>query len=334
MAVERYRFAPGLVLEVRGNRGVVRHFHSEYGSVAVEPAGRVPVEVEFTAAAHSAGWIAVRGGHKTVRWEVAVAELDGESIRASIRLGGRPRTFALSLVQGYFVEPLLSVAAAHRGYVLLPSAALEEDGGALLLMGRSRSGKSSLSVRGLVGGRRVLGDDQVLLDVTGRCWPFPRRLRFYPDLARTAPGAYARLPRASRAALRLRRLGELLSGGYVRPPVRVRSDELGAGPGHDPLAVSRVVVIERAAGLERFRSAEIDSRSAVAQANELLEEQRAKLRSGAEAWAEALDRTAEREALTLRQALADVPVERLSVPAHWDAVRALAALAERLRLPG
>ena len=140
-------------------------------------------------------------GYRSLRWRVALDPLGDGPLRATIDLRGAPRSFGLSLLQGYVVEPLLGLLAPAAGHVLLPAAAVASEGGTLLLIGRSRSGKSSLVARAAAAGTAVLGDDHVLVGQDG-CRAFPRRLRLYPDVAETAPAALASLPARTRALLR------------------------------------------------------------------------------------------------------------------------------------
>jgi hypothetical protein len=328
----RYEFSPGLALAVDGSRAVLAHFDAEYGVASAAVSGPVDVEVRFEPPPSNGPATILEGGHKTVRWHVGLAPPENEPLRAWIRLGGRPRSFGLSLVQGYFVEPLVSVAAAHRGYVLLPAAAFVDDGSALILMGRSRSGKSTLAALALAVGRRVLGDDQVLLEEPRRCRAFPRRLRLYPDLRRTAPRAYAALTSRSRHGLNVRRAGEAVSRGYVRPPIRVQATELGlAAP--SPFPIGRVVLLERGGPGRELSVERLDTGAVVEAGAALLAEQRSELRAAAdENWGRALAAVTEREATTFRRLLDGVRAERITLPAAWDSARAIAALAERFRL--
>jgi hypothetical protein len=329
----RYEFAPGLALSVEGRRAVFRHFDAEYGAAdSAAASAAADVEIRFGAPASNGSQVVLRGGHKSVRWNVRLAPPESEPLRASIRLAGRPRSFALSLVQGYVVEPLVSVAAARRGRVLLPAAAFSDDGRALILMGRSRSGKSSLAVLALSAGRMLLGDDQVMLEEPRHCRPFPRRLRLYPDVRRTAPAAHAALSSRRRRGLDVRRAAEVISRGYVRPPIRVQATELGLAA-RSPLRISRVVLVERGGSARDVAVGSLESSAVVEAGVALLAEQRAKLRAAAdESWNRALAAAAEAEAVILREVLEGVPAERLSLPAAWDAAQAIGALAERFRL--
>src|SRR6185503_16326284 len=231
------------------------------------------------------------------------------------------------------LEPALSVAAARAGHVLLPAAALSADGGAVVVLGRSRSGKSSAMTLALAAGREVLGDDQVLLSGFGACRAFPRRLRLYPDLRETAPQAYDRLPGAERRALAARRAARALSRGWVAPSLAVRATAMGPGAPTGPLPVSRLVAVERTGDVDEPQSAPLDVEEAVALALTVLDEQRARLREAAgPAWGPALDAIREREATLLRSALADAPLERLRLPGDWSAPRGVAALAGALGL--
>ena len=232
------------------------------------------------------------------------------------------------LVQGFYLEPALSVAAARRDFVLLPAAALEEDGSAIVVLGRSRSGKSSVMTLALAAGRRVLGDDQVLLGADGTCRAFPRRLRLYPDLRETAPAAFRALPAAARGALWARAAARALSRGWVAPSLAVPSTALGPGAPEGALPVSRLLLVERVEGVEDVVRGPLDVEAAVGSALAVLDEQRARLAVAAgDAWARALVDTREREADVLRSALAGARLERLRMPAGWPAPRGVAVLA-------
>ena len=61
----------------------------------------------------------------------------------------------LVVLQGYVIEPLLALLAPAANHVLLPAAAIAPNRSAILLIGRSRSGKSSLSARAATGGIAV-----------------------------------------------------------------------------------------------------------------------------------------------------------------------------------
>ena len=325
-----YEFLPELRLRISGRRAVLRHFDAEYAPTVVE-AGRGSGEVQatFGDVAPRSNATSVIGGHKTVRWNVLLSPPDVHPLRVSIALRGRPVGFGLSLVQGYFVEPLLSVAAAGARYVLLPSAAIVGEEGAVLLVGRSRSGKSSVTVRALAAGKAVLGDDQVFLDRSGRSWPFPRRLRFYSDIAETAPDAYRSLAAPTRATLVALGAVRRLTGGFVAPPVRVRPTDLGRATPRAPHALARVVVVERGGTAGELHVTELDVDAAVEQALAILDEQRTTLRGAqSPAWRAALARVRAQEEGVLRAAFRSVRIERVRVPNRWGAPEAIAALAE------
>ena len=332
-APARYSFGAGVDLRLTGDRAAARHFAAEYAGARVQDDGSPPaLDVRFAPA--PPGGPRIDGGHKTARWTVAApAPAGGAPLRATIRLRGRPRVFGLSLVQGYFVEPLLSVAVARAGGVLLPSAAIGEDGGALLIMGGSGTGKSSLSARALAAGRAVLGDDQILLDADGRCRRFPRRMRFYSDLELTAPAAYARLPPALRVQLQARKAVKRMSRGFVAPSLAVSPSQIAAGgETRGPLALRRLVLLERVPDLPALRSEPGDPAAAVAYGLRLLDEQRARLRAGGDpGWGAAWPAIRALEESALTSALGGLNVSRVSVPGSWPAARAIAALAEHLR---
>jgi hypothetical protein len=327
-----YSFAPTLRLGVRGAAVILRHFEAEYGPAAAPDNDDVQVRIDFGEDLQRCGpGLVAGGGHKTVRWRVKLAAPDRDPLAACIRLSGRPRSFGLSLVQGYFVEPLLSIAAARSDLVLLPSAAIAEADGALLIVGRSRTGKSSLSVRAAAAGRAVLGDDQVLVDRAGACRSFPRRLRFYSDLRETASAAHRQLPASARRALAFRLVLRTVTRGYVAPPVRVPVSIFGGSQPREALPLRRIAVLRRAAAVPDLETKELGIEEGVAEAVDILAEQRAVFAGvGGPDWAGALAEAARQERTVLAAAFSGRPIQEISIPREWEAPRAITAIADLL----
>jgi len=329
-----FEFAGELRLRVTGDGAAIRHARREYAPAEVDDSGPVDLAVHFgriggdgaQTTADEPAVSARRGGHKTVRWQVDVGDPAAVPLEARIETSGWPKSFARSLVQGYVIEPLLSVAAARRGIVLLPAAGIVLDDGLVLLLGRSRAGKSTLAARALTAGRDVLGDDQVFIGPDGSAWPFPRSLRFYPDLVRTAPSSYAGLRTQARAGLRLRAVLASLSAGYVRPSLAIDGGELGRRWNPEGRRISRMVLIERDAAGSDLEDASGSTEEAVDWAAELLREQRSRLALlGGSAWMTAIDRAASAERGILQRGLLGLRVDRLAIPGSWDAPTAIAA---------
>jgi hypothetical protein len=324
-----YAFGPAVRLVVDGSASARAHFDREYGPAAA-PAGAADVEADVRLGRGPAGPHAA-GRHKTARWRVALASPQERPLRVAIGVTGGPPSFALSLVQGYYVEPLVAVALARAGFVALPSAAVLRSGGALVIIARSGSGKSSVSVRALAGGARILGDDQVIVAGDGGCWPYRRRLRLYPDIQDTAPEAWRRLRTSTRRTLRLRRAVRRATRGVVAPSLAVSLSELSVPAAAARVPARRLVVIERASEVHVIMEREHDAGWAAREAAEVIAAQRARFAATAgEPWRSALRDTADREAEILRSWLEPLPVTQLRIPRAWDAPRAVAALAERL----
>jgi len=316
---------------VRGDARAVRHFDAEYAEAARGEDGSSPaVEVSFGREREQPAAL-IEGGHKTVRWRVALGGAASSPLTAHVQLRGTPRSFALSLVQGYFVEALIAIAAARAGHVLLPAAALGQAGGALVMLGASGTGKSSLSVRALGAGGSILGDDQILVDRDGNCFRFPRRMRLYSDLRLTAPAVWARLPRPTRRALQARRVVRVLSRGLVAPSLPIAAQVIGDPGSPGPLQAVRFILIERAASVRDLTATAVAADDAVAWGLALLASQRERFAAGVdETWRAALDEVAGLERAILARAFGHAPVERLAVPRAWAAERAIPELAAAL----
>lgn len=328
-AGQRFAFRPELVLEVQGSKSVLAHFAAEYGAAEVKGAlGDPSVRVRFGADEPQPGIGVVDGRYKTVRWRIFLSSPDARVLTASINISGAPTSFGFSLLQGFFVEPLLALAAARVQHVLLPAAAVELDGKAVLVIGRSRSGKSSVCARALAAGRQVLGDDHVLVDEHATIFPFPRRLRLYSDLPITAPKAYRSLTRTQRGALLARKLVRRATRGYIAPPLRVQPADLGGSPA-EPLPLERIVVVEQGDGSE-VRENELDLDSLIPLAMQVLQEQRMALAAANADWRQASNAASADEARLLRAAFVQTPAQRIAIPRGFDAARAVETLADRI----
>jgi hypothetical protein len=324
---------PGIQLDVTGDAPAIRHFRAEYGSegnasrVASPPAAR-RLTVTFVDRLPAD---LPTDGHRSVHWQARLERVGPADLGVEIALRGWPRWFGLSLVQGYLVEPATSLLVAEGGAVLLPAAGIVRDGRVDLLIGRSRSGKSSLSMRALGAGLPILGDDQVHVASDGVITRFPRRLRVYDDLADTAPGVVPRLSSGLRRQLTTRSFVRRLTGGRVRPSLPVDIVEIGGDAAPSPLG--RIGLLRRVDGDEmRVRDASVDD--AVSDSISALSEQRARLaRLLTDNWRAELAATQEEEARTLSLAFGSVPVTAVDVPISSDPGQAVSRLAEALGLP-
>jgi hypothetical protein len=330
-----YVFGPAVRLGVQGSRLARSHFAAEFGA-AVATDDLVEPDLEVTVRPgplpRAPGMtLTGTGGYKTARWQLALSHPDRRPLRAVVGLSGGPASFALSLVQGYVVEPLVAIALARAGCVALPSAGVAVEGGAIILMGRSGSGKSSVCMRLLARGVPVLSDDQIVLDGDGRCWPYPRRPRVYPDLRETASAAWTTLPPQARRALVMRRVVRRLTRGYVAPSLAVSPAALGAVPIGGPLAACRFVVVQRDPAVVQLTARERPANWLLTEARASLVEQRARLVALVDTtWREAIGAALQAELNTLRAVASAVPVTELVLPTHWEAARAIAALDDYL----
>ena len=332
---QRFDVLPRVSLEVSGDDAVLRHYAAEYGTPAASsdgdgtPAVRVRIGRGDDRPRIGDGAGVLEGRHKTVAWHAVVSDPEAHPISATISLRGAPRWFSLSLTQGYLVEPLISVAATDAGGVLLPAAAIVTGAGGVVLLGRSRSGKSSISARAAAAGFGVLGDDQVLVERNGQLTRFPRRLRIYDDLGATAPQAYRRLPARARRALQVRALARLATAGYVRPSLAIAASDLGAAT-VDTAPMARFLVLERTSAVTDIEVQQTGAEAATAVAEAVLGDQRRHLRMLGEAWRQRLRTLAGSETDVLASALKSLAPESILIPDHWPAGVAVDALWDRI----
>jgi hypothetical protein len=331
---------PEVELRLTGDEQAARHFAAEYGRAeasegehARRPSDGGPsARLNLRFARRMSG----EGGedrHKSVSWRGRLLRVGDAELTLEVALKGYPRWFGLSLVQGFVVEPVLSLLAAERGVVLLPAAGIIRQDGVDLLIGQSRTGKSSLSMRALASGIPILGDDQVVVARDGECIRFPRRLRVYDDLSATAPAAFARLTAGERLQLALRRASRMVTGGRIAPSLAVPIERFGA-----PIPLSgrlrRVVLLTRTDAQIDLRAEPAGADMAVARALVALESQRQRLHTViGEEWIDELKRTVDIEAPILGAAFGSVPILAVAVPGGGPSRETVARLSSALGLP-
>jgi hypothetical protein len=329
-----FEIVPGLRLSASGSGADVRTFVREYGpfSAAVGTPGGATLTAEFGAISGSTQNELWTDEHKTVGWTVVLSGAAAPEPRLRISIRGAPASFARSLIQGYVVEPVMSVVAAELGFVQLPAAGIVDAGGLHVLIGRSRAGKSTLAARALAAGDQIIGDDQVLAGASNAWRPFPRRLRFYPDIRDTAPAVWGRLGPGTKALLTARRVVAAASRGFVRPSLGVDIAELGGRWDPRPREAARIVLLERTRDVQSAQLQATDLDEALDWATTILAEQRARLcrHLGAE-WRARVAAAETRERAILTEAMAGVAVERLRLPDDWPAARAIDAAGTALR---
>jgi hypothetical protein len=334
-AADLYRFGPGLTVSIRGERRARAYFRAEYGSAALAESSEIPL-VEAVIGAHvrataeaASGEPELLGAHKLARWRASVPiSPEVDTMRVAVAVRG---PLGLALVQSRVIEPLVSLAAVRAGSVLLPGAGIAQGDRTLLLLGRSRSGKTSLAARALAAGLRVLGDDQVIINADRECLPFPRRLRLYPDLSLTAPAAFAALRPSVRT--RLAALGRVnaLTRGFVAPPVSVSPSAIGADvDGPVGLLIGEVVVVRRAR-VDALTLQHINAEELAAETDDVVMGQRSEIFKvpGVRAAYETL---LAHERAIISCALAAAPARRVLVPDSWTSEQAVGALARELQL--
>jgi hypothetical protein len=330
---ESFVFGNGVSLAIDGPRRALDHFTAEYGPnrQAIE-FHDADVQVHIERPPYEE--LREIGGYKTARWRIAMGSAHEERLTVSIALLSVPASFGLSLVQGYFVEPILEMAFTRRGQLLAPAAGYVIGDSACLLVGASRSGKSSLMVRALGEGIRILGDDQVIISSRATVLSFPRRLRVYADIRNTAFHAYRAFPVRLKIALRGLEALSRSTAGWVTPPVRIQASALGPQPATLELPLRRLYVIDRDEQAVGPRRSAVEAGRLVDEILTLLDRQRERLIPLLvdRPWADLLQRVRSEESVILKQALAEVSAERLVVPSHWKARRAIDHLQHEIGL--
>ena len=127
----------------------------------------------------------LQDGSTYVRWEGVgefVISPDGRRITGRQCDQAHEESF-----QVYLLGQALSYALVNQGFEPLHATAIVINGAAMVLLGNSGLGKSSLAACFLDAGHRLLTDDLLLLRPAGRgvmAYPGPARIKLFPQLAR------------------------------------------------------------------------------------------------------------------------------------------------------
>jgi hypothetical protein len=112
-------------------------------------------------------------------------------------------------------EVHLHVASLAQTRVFIHAGVVEWNGKAILVPGRSQSGKSTLTLEFIKAGAKFYSDEYAVVDSRGRVYPFPRPLQFR-------------------------------EGGGLKEK-RIRAEEVGASTGFKPIRIGLIL-------LTKFRS--------------------------------------------------------------------------------
>jgi hypothetical protein len=172
-----------LALPERGEGGLgqieLRMEQARYFSSAARSLSRQPVSDSFYQSKF------LRNGSTYVRWNGVGEFLISDD---GCRITGRQHDAAQEeSFQVYLLGQALSYALVRRGLEPLHATAIVVNGGAVVLLGSSGFGKSSLAACLLEAGHRLLTDDLLVLQASGgsvMAYPGPARIKLFPQLAR------------------------------------------------------------------------------------------------------------------------------------------------------
>ncbi len=222
-----YRFPPDIGVGIFARReDVLSYFDAEYGRCAHDrlPQARLEVYVGnyrqavTSLASQVSRWLVYERRHKLAKWRMALSGLDEETTRLAFEGRG---VMLLPYLQNFYVEPLLRIKSLQAGYALVHGSSVMKGTKSVLFPAESRVGKTMLTLRQVIRGKAIQGDNCVIVSPKGDTFAFPRRLRIYSDLRRADPIAYGRLPRREKIRLTIAGSIRSLSFGYANPASRL-----------------------------------------------------------------------------------------------------------------
>jgi hypothetical protein len=189
-ALYRY-YVYGITIDSEIELALPKHGHGDLGQIEVRTAPAyhfhqvirdLPLE-QIDGSWYQFGRLQDRSSY--VRWE-GVGEFLISSAGHSIT-GRQFHEAHEESFQIYLLNQAISFALVKRGFEPLHATTVSVNGGAVVLLGESGYGKSSLAACFLDAGHRLLTDDLLILQpsLSGiTAYPGPPRIKLYPKLAR------------------------------------------------------------------------------------------------------------------------------------------------------
>jgi hypothetical protein len=128
--------------------------------------------------------------------------------------------FPLGPAFGTLVRPALQLALAARGASAVHAAAVEVDGGAVIVAGWSESGKTETALALMEDGARFLSDKWTVIGDDGQASAFPIGVGVRRWVIPALPRLGTALPRAARARLGIAGVAERVTRPMRRNPAR------------------------------------------------------------------------------------------------------------------
>jgi hypothetical protein len=221
----------------------------ELRSQTVDALGEIIAGVELQGQSGWHKWAHLNNGSTYVRWN-GLGEFwvsaDGRQI-----LCGRPPRASMESFEVYLLGQALSCALVNQGFEPLHGTAIIDQGEAIVFLGDSKFGKSTLAASFVAAGYPLLTDDLLLLHAKGRnleAYPGPPRLKLFPKTAKRFFGAAAAPVRMN--PVTRKQIIPLTPEQTCSHPVTLRTIYVLAGP--DEMRRQRKVRIEPIIGREAF----------------------------------------------------------------------------------
>ena len=221
----------------------------ELRSRTVGALGEIIAGVELQGRSGWHKWAHLKDGSTYVRWnnlgEFWVAA-DGRQI-----LCGRAARASMESFEVYLLGQALSCALVNQGFEPLHGTAIIDQGEAIVFLGDSKFGKSTLAASFVAAGYPLLTDDLLLLRAKGRhleAYPGPPRLKLFPKTATRFFGAAAAPVRMN--SVTRKQIIPLTREQTCAHPVTLRAIYVLTGPGE--MRRQRRVRIEPIVAREAF----------------------------------------------------------------------------------
>ena len=121
------------------------------------------------------GYLSTNDEYKLAKWSIEIKKTDQEFV-----ININPNLFGRFFISGFFVDPILHYVLTMRGYSVIHSAGVSNNGEAFLFSGRGGSGKTTLSINlmNYNTNYNYLGDDFSIIK-EGFAYPFITPLNLF-----------------------------------------------------------------------------------------------------------------------------------------------------------
>lgn len=167
------------------------------------------------------GHLYCRDRYKVVRWSLSMDDLEGRTV---VHFSGG--FWGEHILKDFIIEPLLGFKLATRSFSILHASAMAINDVGFIFAGGPESGKTASILSLNTHNNVFLSDEITILSNDGVIYSFPLPIRIYHHNLKGMTSISHELTPQQKLEARIKHYVYILSLGYAKFPISIRTDEL------------------------------------------------------------------------------------------------------------